>query len=330
MWTLETLWTFAATFLDQDGHKPGPTYMLPFNRLEDLVRFMYDGEGQKEGQQEEIWVRIVSACYFQNNFLEHTLWRPRNECIEYAISQSTKKKILQAPQRNGAVLRTVPMSVNLIAPSKVQGCVLTRYIYIILAALSLSISKPIISFSFFWKIRRIHVISPTLDHIPAMIVVLKLQFVMFEMLEDVAQEHRGRGNQIFEPSTLWDAFKHMWWCQHRFDLDLMPYFQWSGSSRSFMAFQRTSNSCRFAKTRPGSEPPYVRDIQPIESLDRGLAWNFGIFPVSGWSHIMQQLVSPWWRLLWKHARVSMAATMHVQEPLCQRHSLGTGAELVKN
>lgn len=38
---------------------------------------------------------------------------------------------------------------------------------------------------------------------------------------------------------------------------------------------------------------------------------------------------PWWRLLWKHARVSMAATMHVQEPLCQRHSLGTGAELVK-
>lgn len=97
------------------------------------------------------------------------------------------------------------MSVNLIAPSKVQGCVLTHYIYIILlAALSLSISKPIFSFFCFWKMRRIHVFFPrTFHHIPAMIVVLKLQFVMSEMLEDVTQERRGRGNQIFEPSTFY-------------------------------------------------------------------------------------------------------------------------------
>lgn len=129
-------------------------------------------------------------------------------------------------------------------------------IYIILlAALSLSLSKPVFSFFCFWKIRRIRVISRTFDHIPAMIVVLKLQFVMSEMLEDFTQECRGRGNQIFEPSTLWDVLKHMPWSPHRFDLDLMPHLQRSGSSRSCMVFQRTSNSCRFANTRPGSRYP---------------------------------------------------------------------------
>lgn len=86
---------------------------------------------------------------------------------------------------------TMPMSVNLIAPSKVQGCVLTRYIYIILlAALSSSTSKPIFSFFCFWKIRRIGVISRTFHHIPAL-MVLKLQFVMSEMLEDVTRERGG-------------------------------------------------------------------------------------------------------------------------------------------
>lgn len=125
--------------------------------------------------------------------------------MEYAIiSQSPKKKFIQPPQRNGAVLLTMPMCVNLIAPSQVQGCVLTRYIYIILlAALSLSISKPILSFFCSWKIRRILVISWTFDHIPAIIVVLTLQFVMSEILEDVTQESRGGGNQIFEPSTFY-------------------------------------------------------------------------------------------------------------------------------
>lgn len=195
--------------------------------------------------------------------------------------------------------------------------------------MSLSISKPIFSCFCFWKIRRIRVISQTFDHIPAMIVVLKLQFVMSEMLEDVTQERRG--NQIFEPSTLWDVLKDTRWSQHRFDLDLMPHLRWSGSSTSCMVFQRTSNSCRFAKTRPWSEPPYVRVIQPIESLNVGLALNLGIFPVSGWSHIMQQLV---WASMMEIAMKTCPCFYgcdhaRVHKPLCQRHSLGTGAELVK-
>lgn len=68
---------------------------------------------------------------------------------------------------------------------------------------------------------------------------------------------------------------------------------------------------------------------PLRAWMWGLHWNevFFLFPVD---HTLcnSWFEPPWWRMLWKHVRVSVAETMHVQKPLCQRHSLGTGAELV--
>lgn len=226
------------------------------------------------------------------------------------------------------------MSVNLIAPSKVQGCVLTRYIYIILlAALSLSISKPIFSFFSFWKIKRIRVISRTFDHIPAMIVVLKLQFVMSEMLEDVTQERRGRGNQIFEPSTFYPLG-----CAQTHAMISAQVWSWFDASFTMIwviqivhGVPKNFQQLQICQNKAWIWTPLIGEISnPLRTWMWGLHWIlvFFLFQVdhtlcNTWFEL------PWWRLLWKHVHVSMAATMHVQKPLCQSHSLGMRAGLVK-